>query len=121
VLFDGKLSLFRTASDMSPRVVLALPQCRVKIHHEPKAATLEVEIKAKSYAVKLSFPSLQNRWRSALELAITERPPTFPSCVALFTLATWRRDVKRPWKGAELQRREATNKGAYAQSAGAPG
>ena len=38
-----------------------------------------------------------------------------------FTLATWRRDVKRPWKGAELQRREATNKGAYAQSAGAPG
>ena len=121
VLFDGKLNLFRTAGDMAPRVVLALPQCRVKIHHEPKAATLEVEIKAKSYAVKLSFPSLQNRWRSALELAITERPPTFPSCVALFTLATWRRDVKRPWKGAELQRREATNKGAYAQSAGAPG
>ena len=102
VLFDGKLNLFRTAGDMAPRVVLALPQCRVKIHHEPKAATLEVEIKAKSYTVKLSFPSLQNRWRSALELAITERPP-----VPELRRALHARDVATRREAAGLARSSA--------------
>ena len=89
-----------------PRIVLPLTLSRVRIHHEPKSATLEIEVKAKHHVLQLSFPDRHNRWRSALQLAITERPPNYTSCLALFSLAAWRRDMRRPWKGAELQRRE---------------